>query len=221
MVEKHKVFISVVIPTYNSAVWIYNFLHNVDAYLSQFYYRYEIIIVDDCSSDKTLVELNKFQKNSSIYVYSNAKRKGQHFSTWVGIKKTRGEIVVTIDDDGEYFPDQIGVLYQEWQGVKCDVVYGIPNSLKRGGLKIFLYKLYLANLKRTKENRKSSFRLISRTFLDKCNFEIYNVMNLDKYFETLNVKNTFTVVVYCAGNRGRYSLIDYMKALYIAVTYKS
>jgi glycosyltransferase involved in cell wall biosynthesis len=213
------IFLSVVLPTYNSANWIIDFLNVVDNYLNENYKRYEIIVVDDCSSDETKGSL-KCVKNENVHVYTNNKREGQHFTTWLGIKMAKGDIVVTIDDDGEYLPNQIGILYQEWLESNCDVVYGIPNSLKRGGLKIFFYKLYLANLRRRKENRKSSFRLISRSFLDKCNFEIYNVMNIDKYFETLNVKNTYVVVAYCAGNRGRYSLFDYLKALFIATTYK-
>jgi hypothetical protein len=134
--------------------------------------------------------------------------------------ESKGDIIITIDDDGEYIPNQIGLLVQKFSESKADIVYGIPNVLKRGSVKMLLYRIYLYNLKRTRENRKSSFRLIGGDFLKKCRLKHSDVINIDKFLLYYNPRINYCVVNYMPGDRSRYSIWGYLRVLYNAIAYK-
>lgn len=218
---KNTVAISVVVPTYNSSEWITSFLEELQNALSETFLTYEIIVVNDNINDETFTTLQKFSENVHYKILLCDKRLGQHQATWTGIRQASGEVIITIDDDGEYLPNQIEVLYQQWKTSGSDIVYGIPNVLKKGGVKMVLYKLYLYNLKRLGENRKSSFRLLSSNFLKKCCLARRDMVNIDKHLLCYNPKISYSSVNYLPGDRGRYTLFDYIRALYLAATYKS
>ena len=71
---------------------------------------FEIIAVDDGSTDKTLEELKKL---FPITIISLARNKGQSAALDAGIKKSRGDIIVTIDADLQNDPDDIPLLIQK------------------------------------------------------------------------------------------------------------
>ena len=54
-----KPYLSVIIPAYNEAERITNTLFDIDKYLSQVEYSYEIIVVNDASKDNTAVVVDK------------------------------------------------------------------------------------------------------------------------------------------------------------------
>lgn len=90
--------ISIIIPTFNRLIWIKKCLEYLD---NQIYNdRYEVIIVDDGSTDETYEYLNANKKSFkfSLIVLSQ-RNKGPASARNLGITKAKGNIVAFIDDD--------------------------------------------------------------------------------------------------------------------------
>jgi glycosyltransferase involved in cell wall biosynthesis len=110
--------VSVVIPTYNRADFICD---AIDSVLSQTYKDYEIIVVDDGSTDNTREVLKKYGDQIK-YIYQENKRQGAARNN--GIKHSTGEYIALLDSDDMWLPhklekdvaciesdDRIGVVY--------------------------------------------------------------------------------------------------------------
>lgn len=213
--------ISVVVPTYNSAEWIVPFMTELLRFMCSLSTDYEVIAVNDHSQDNTLQLLQQLcPLFSKLRVVNLTEHKGQHTATWTGMVQASGNLIVTIDDDGEFPPDQIGVLIDSSLTGKADITYGIPNTIRQGGVKTFLYRLYLQNLAREGKKRKSSFRAISKDFMLKVNTGVKQMPNMDIYFEQFNPNINFISVFYIPGSRGRYGFWGYVKALLTAIAYR-
>jgi glycosyltransferase involved in cell wall biosynthesis len=84
---------SIVIPVYNSEKWI---SRCIDSVLSQNYKNYELIIIDDHSTDMTWDIIKKYKVNA----LRNKKRIGSALANIVkGIKNTKNDIIITVDGD--------------------------------------------------------------------------------------------------------------------------
>ena len=92
-------FISVVIATYNRSDMLLKCINSV---LLQKYPRnkFEILVVNDCSTDDTMVLIKRVKRNHiNVRVLSHKENKGEAGSRNTGIKAARGEIIAFIDDD--------------------------------------------------------------------------------------------------------------------------
>ena len=96
--------VSVIIPTYNRGAFITNAINSV---LAQSFKDYEVLVIDDGSTDNTPEVLQPYldkikyihQENSGVSAARNA-----------GIRQAQGEWIAFLDSDDEWFPD-----YLEWQ----------------------------------------------------------------------------------------------------------
>ena len=96
--------LSIIIPCFNSEKYILKNIEKLKKYKRKKNYKYEIIIIDDCSSDKTFKILKKFKiKNKNIKIYKNSFNEGKSYSLIRGIKKTKYEKIIIIDSDLPYF----------------------------------------------------------------------------------------------------------------------
>jgi glycosyltransferase involved in cell wall biosynthesis len=90
-----KPLVSVVIPIYNSKSWILETLNSV---FEQTYDKFEVIIVDDGSTDKTREILDKYIKKNKIkYFYQ--KNKGPAAARNLGASKAKGKYIAFLDSD--------------------------------------------------------------------------------------------------------------------------
>lgn len=86
-------------------------------------YDYEIVLVDDCSPDKTLDEIRTLCKeNKKIKGINLARNFGQHAALMAGFHHIKGDVVVCLDDDGQTPADEVGKLLEEIEK-GSDVVY--------------------------------------------------------------------------------------------------
>ena len=95
--------VSIIIPTYNRASILPRAVNSV---LSQTYQDYEIIIVDDCSSDSTQDVIATFS-DPRIRLISHDRNKGQSAAINTGISNARGEYLTFLDDDDEWLPAKL------------------------------------------------------------------------------------------------------------------
>ena len=115
--------ISVVMPAYNVEKYI---AEAIDSVINQSFSDWELIIVNDCSTDKTRSIVEKYQKiDSRIYIYDTEKNSGAcRLPRFMGIKESKGEFVSSIDADDFIEPDFIQKLYDRHKQTNADIVTG-------------------------------------------------------------------------------------------------
>jgi len=101
--------LSVIIPAYNEEALIAGTLECLNAYLSARPERYEIIVVDDGSQDRTAACIHDWQKTNSadLRLFVNEKNMGKGFSIQRGVLESRGSYIIFIDADLPYELDAI------------------------------------------------------------------------------------------------------------------
>jgi len=115
-----EMLISVVIPVFNEELTVSDVIERVKAVMHEARFTYEVIVVDDCSTDRS-VEISKSRK---IQVYSLRKHRGKGYALNVGFAKAKGEIIATIDSDGSHSPEELPHLLNPVIHDKADLVIG-------------------------------------------------------------------------------------------------
>lgn len=92
--------VSIILPTYNGSPYIKKAIESV---LSQTYKNWELIIIDDCSLDRTSsIVANYINLNSNIKYIKNNENLGVQKSLNKGLSVSKGEYIARIDDDDEW-----------------------------------------------------------------------------------------------------------------------
>lgn len=124
--------ISVIIPAYNEAGLITESLNETLRVFNDFGCHYELIVVDDGSSDATFENALKVSRqHSNIIVKQLKTNRGKGRALKVGFRLCRGEYVVFLDADMELHPAQLQTFFDIMRLDEADVVIGSkrhPNS---------------------------------------------------------------------------------------------
>ena len=97
--------VSIITPTFNSERFIAETILSVQA---QTYKDWEMIIVDDCSTDRTAEIVASFQeKDSRIKYLYNSTNKGSAFSRNIAIQKAKGKWIAFLDSDDLWHPEKL------------------------------------------------------------------------------------------------------------------
>ena len=97
--------VSVIIPTYNRAHLVGRAIQSV---LNQTYHDFELIIVDDGSTDNTEDIIKKFQEQDKRVKYiRHEKNRGGSAARNTGIKNAKGEYIAFQDSDDEWLPKKL------------------------------------------------------------------------------------------------------------------
>lgn len=111
--------VSIIMPAYNSEEFI---LESILSIQKQTYTRWELILVDDCSTDKT-VDIVKSINDSRIKVINLNENSGAAVARNEGIKKARGEFIAFLDSDDLWtenkLENQISFMKQNNYNFSC------------------------------------------------------------------------------------------------------
>ncbi len=120
--------LSIIIPCYNEEQYIEELLISLIENISN--YKFEIIVVDDCSEDSTFLRLENFNKTNKLIIVKHKINKGKGAALRTGLEHINGDIIIIQDADLEYDPAEIPRLIEPIIEGYADVVYG---SRFRGG----------------------------------------------------------------------------------------
>ena len=116
--------VSVIIPMYNEEENVLHTLQEVKNVLRQ-YSPFQIIAVDDGSSDNTLNLLTQYAlENPEVEVLKHPVNMGMGKALVTGFKNAKGKVIVTLDADLSYDPNYIPLLVWKLHEENADVVIG-------------------------------------------------------------------------------------------------
>jgi len=120
-----KIEISVIVPLYNEELVVGELQKRLTQVLDRCTDSYEIIFVDDGSSDRTLDAVKKFcAADRRIRLISFSRNFGHQMAVTAGMDRSRGEAVIVIDADLQDPPEVIPEMIGKWKS-GCQVVYGV------------------------------------------------------------------------------------------------
>lgn len=99
-------FFSVIIPSFNRGHFI---AKTLDSVLRQDFVDYEIIVIDDGSTDNTHEVLLNYGNRIKVYRQEN---KGAGIARNLGVQKSEGKYIAFLDSDDVWFPWTLGVYHQ-------------------------------------------------------------------------------------------------------------
>ena len=143
---------SVVVPAYNEEQRIAKVIQELNEQ------GLELLIIDDASSDQTC----QVAKQAGTRVLSNPRRLGYLETIKRGFRESKGEIIVTMDADGEHDPRDISRLVAPIQSDQADLVMG-----RRPKAEIRISERMLSSISALKtgvQDSGSGFRAISRNY---------------------------------------------------------
>jgi dolichol-phosphate mannosyltransferase len=166
---KKELFISVVSPVYQAEKIITELIIRLEKELSKITHIYEIILIEDCSNDKSWEEIIKIAStNDKVKAVKFSRNFGQHAAIKAGLEMAKGDCCIVIDCDLQEDPKYIHKLIEEWEKGN-EIVLTIKKKRSHSKFKNisavlfnFIFNL-LANKKTSKVSSQiGSFSLISR-----------------------------------------------------------
>lgn len=161
--------LSVVIPIFNEDQTIGNVITRLKATMQKIGLKYELIVVDDCSADRSL----EISRNHSARVHSLTKHMGKGYALRVGFLKAKGEIIATIDSDGSHRPEELPLLLSPILQGQADFVIGSrylnkksTSAKKLNAIGVRLFNALIEVLTRTKvTDSQSGYRIMKSEIL--------------------------------------------------------
>jgi undecaprenyl-phosphate 4-deoxy-4-formamido-L-arabinose transferase len=210
--SKNKPDYSIVVPVYNSCESLEELYQRIGQTMNKIEKTFEVIFVDDDSTDKSWSILESIQKTDTekVIAIRLTRNFGQHNATTCGIAQASGDFIITIDDDLQNPPEEIIKLIDTMRNSDADLVYGIygrkQHSLARnigsGALKGWSHRIF-----KTK-GAGSSFRLMKSSLGKNLLNHQINFIYIDELF------NWYT-------NHIAFVLVDHKKRPYQKSTYTS
>lgn len=112
--------VSIIVPVYNVESYLGECLESI---LMQDFDEYEIICVEDCSTDHSLVILEEYAKNFDIKIIKNPINRGLSATRNVGIREAKGEYILFVDSDDIIKKSTCKDLYEYGIKNNADIVY--------------------------------------------------------------------------------------------------
>ncbi len=173
MQRPKRLFLSIVVPCCNEEEGLREFHRQMTAAArARFAQKFELILVDDGSTDNTWKVINELSaQDRNVVAVRLSRNHGHQLALTAGLSTVRGDLVLVIDADLQDPPELLGPMYDLMVREDADVVYGQRRSragegrFKKRSAEAF-YRL-LANLTRVNiPVDTGDFRLMSRRISD-------------------------------------------------------
>lgn len=117
---KESIKVSIIIPCFNGFRHIH---HCLSSLCKQTYKNFEVIVVDDCSTDDSFVQLKELKTNLNLKIIKNEENRGPGFSRKIGISYACGDYICFCDTDDWYEDDFIEIMLENAIQNKSDLVF--------------------------------------------------------------------------------------------------
>ncbi len=113
--------VSIVMPSYNSEKYI---SESIESVINQTYKNWELLIVDDCSTDKSVLIIKKIMKcDARIKLIENNKNKGAAHTRNNGIRSSKGRYICFLDSDDLWNKDKLTKQVNFMKRTMCSFSY--------------------------------------------------------------------------------------------------
>lgn len=166
-------FISCVLPCYNEAANLRTLLPELQAYLQAGHDRWEVVLVDDGSSDDTAQVLTEWSRQAGFRALLLSRNFGKEAALTAGLEASRGEVVVMMDADHQHPLSFVTEMVRRWQA-GADVVYAAredrddESRFKRHGAAAFYRMINMGSRVHIPDDA-GDFRLMDRAVVDALN----------------------------------------------------
>ena len=163
--------ITITAPAWNENDNLTELCNQIIHYVKKKTNNYEVIIVENGSSDKSLELLkNLNKKNKKIHYIKLSRNFGYYGGLVAGMEYSSGDIVITMDADLQHPPDLIPTMIEKWEE-GFDIVGTIKiKNIQYGRLRSFFNFIYYKTLEIfsgiSKEYHNSDYRLLDRKALN-------------------------------------------------------
>ena len=109
--------VSIIMPSYNTAKYIKN---SIESILNQTYKNWELLIVDDCSTDNTDEIVSAYLSDDRIKYLKNEKNSGAAISRNYALREAKGKWIAFLDSDDVWHPEKLErqIAFMEETGYK-------------------------------------------------------------------------------------------------------
>jgi polyisoprenyl-phosphate glycosyltransferase len=199
--------LSVVVPVFNSVASLRPLYERVTAVCAQANLSFELILVHDGGSAESWQEIKDLQAAfpETILGIQLGRNYGQHNATLCGIDHSRGELILTLDDDLQNPPEEIPKLLAALQDPELDMAYGIPIDKKHSAWRNWgsaAFKKVFRYLARGLKDG-SSYRLMRRSLAEKIGRHREQFVFLDQIIAWYTVRVAYVPVKHDTRNDGR------------------
>lgn len=132
MEEKANLFISCVVPVHNEEKLVCKFLHQLSAKLAEESSHYEIIVVDDGSTDGSVDKIRSVLTELPVRLICLSRNFGKESALTAGLNKVRGEVVIIMDADFQHPIDLISEFIASWREGN-NMVYAVRRDRRQEG----------------------------------------------------------------------------------------
>jgi len=164
--------ISVVIPLYNEGSHLRELLSDLKSALEQAGCCFEVVLVDDGSSDDTWTKIkDEARMYPDLRAIRLSRNFGKELALCAGLERARGNAVIVMDGDGQHPPSLLALMIETWRTSGADIIEAVKRRRGRESLTskfgaltfyVILNKLSGFDLKGA-----SDFKLIDRRVLDR------------------------------------------------------
>lgn len=134
--------LSVVIPVFNEQDVLRQLYERVSKVLAGLTDSYEVLFVNDGSTDYSLAMLKEFSdKDKRVKALSFSRNFGHQIAISAGLNFSSGRCVVVMDGDLQDPPELLKIFIEKWKAGN-HVVYAVRKKRKEGVLKRMMYKVY-------------------------------------------------------------------------------
>ena len=164
--------ISVVIPLYNEGVLVERLVDEVRQQLDLMDETFELVCVDDGSTDDTLAKLLDLRnsKNNQLKLIALSRNFGLQAAITAGLDHATGDFVVIMDGDLQDPPEMIPVLISKIKNSKADIVSAVRNTRQEKFSKRFYINVFHKIFKNISESEQveqsGNFSVLNRKAVD-------------------------------------------------------
>ncbi len=186
LTESELIDISIVIPAYNEELRILPTLEKTLRYASLYDKKFEIIVVDDGSSDSTSSIVSELSNNHpQVFCLSYPENQGKGFAVQFGVMNSKGKLILYMDADGSTPIEEFLKLYEEMKRSRADIVIGSRALFDQSSsVKTVWYRKLIGRI----FNNLVNIILVPEIKDTQCGFKLFNRSSASKIFPTLTSK---------------------------------